>query len=339
MIDVFKTLGQQGLDINDLKTEIEDIVRLAIISIQPLLATNYRTAIPWHDGKSRCFEVLGFDILIDKRGRPWVLEVNWAPALATGSPFDLSLKTSVVKGALKIVNINPNFKATVKSGRLAMSQSQTQRTTVVYDPTQEMERAKETQYHLIYPLDQSHPRFETMERAVNASRKATVGGSVRQTRALAAPKEAPPKSPPAPSFKRVIPKFQPIRASSQLTIEPRLLAPRPKPKPPCAQSIIVQTIAPVRLTSRTGENLPLFVQCADLPPVAIAPAEEFERLKILGQRTTNARMLEIPEMLDRWVHNPPGSPRREPDPRPLIITPGSMMLRPAPMGFHISIRT
>jgi tubulin polyglutamylase TTLL6/13 len=340
LTSVFRTLSQQGLDIDNLKTEIEDIVRLAIISIQPLLATNYRTAIPWHDGKSRCFEVLGFDILIDKHGRPWLLEVNWAPSLATGSPFDTSLKTSVVKSALEIVNITPDFKRVVKSRRTPVSKS---RETIAFDPTQELERAKETQYRLIYPIEKSHPKFEITERAFAASRKAVVGAAIRKTRTKVTATETAPKTPPGASFKPVIPKFQPIRSSSQISIGPRLLASKRKKDGPFGQPAVGQNFVPVRMAPRAGHNLPVFVQCAGMAPVPIPPAEEFERLRILGQRTTTAKKLGIADFLERWVYNPPPSPRGEFEVRPLVVgqalAQGSLMLRPSSMTLHMSMRS
>jgi hypothetical protein len=183
MSSVFRVMAESGVDVPGLKSQIENIIRLTVISIQPLLATNYRTAIPWHDGKSRCFEVLGFDILIDKKAIPWLLEVNWAPSLASGSPFDIAIKSSVVKGALNIVNINPNFKRIVNNRRRSLSQARD--TPQVFNINEELERAKTTNYHLIYPLEESHPLFEQTELALTESKTSTVGAGVTPARARA----------------------------------------------------------------------------------------------------------------------------------------------------------
>jgi hypothetical protein len=186
MTAIFRALSENGVDVDALRAKIEDIVRLTVISVQPLLATNYRTAVPWHDGKSRCFEVLGFDILIDKRANPWLLEVNWAPSLATGSPFDVMIKRSVVTGALKIVNMRPNFKRVILNRRKILSQQR--EATVpgaVFDVSEELEMAEATQYRLIYPISRDHPGFEGSELAMTESKISTVGAAVQPARARA----------------------------------------------------------------------------------------------------------------------------------------------------------
>jgi tubulin polyglutamylase TTLL5 len=43
--------------------------------------------------RSNCFEVFGFDILIDSDLKPWILEVNLNPSFATDSPLDFKIKS------------------------------------------------------------------------------------------------------------------------------------------------------------------------------------------------------------------------------------------------------
>lgn len=42
--------------------------------------------------KGNCFEMLGFDVMIDTDLKPWLLEVNLSPSLACDSPIDLKIK-------------------------------------------------------------------------------------------------------------------------------------------------------------------------------------------------------------------------------------------------------
>jgi tubulin polyglutamylase TTLL6/13 len=35
-----------------------------------------------------CFELLGFDVILDSNLKPFLLEVNHAPSFATDSPLD-----------------------------------------------------------------------------------------------------------------------------------------------------------------------------------------------------------------------------------------------------------
>lgn len=36
-----------------------------------------------------CFEILGFDILVDEKLNPWLIEVNHTPSFTCGSPLDM----------------------------------------------------------------------------------------------------------------------------------------------------------------------------------------------------------------------------------------------------------
>jgi len=45
---------------------------------------------------SNCFEILGFDVLIDEKFKPWLIEINHAPSFATDTPFDFKIKKDVI---------------------------------------------------------------------------------------------------------------------------------------------------------------------------------------------------------------------------------------------------
>lgn len=45
---------------------------------------------------SPCFEILGFDVLIDEKLKPWLVEVNHAPSFATDTPIDFKIKKDVI---------------------------------------------------------------------------------------------------------------------------------------------------------------------------------------------------------------------------------------------------
>jgi tubulin polyglutamylase TTLL4 len=53
--------------------------------------------------KSTCFEVYGFDILIDSKLKPWLLEVNVSPSLSSSSPMDKQIKTLLLSDSLYLV--------------------------------------------------------------------------------------------------------------------------------------------------------------------------------------------------------------------------------------------
>jgi len=51
-----------------------------------------------------CFQVLGFDVMIDKKFKPWLIEVNQSPSFATDSPLDYMTKKAVLADAFKMLN-------------------------------------------------------------------------------------------------------------------------------------------------------------------------------------------------------------------------------------------
>lgn len=53
-----------------------------------------------------CFELMGFDILLDEKFKPFVLEVNHAPSFNTDTELDLKVKTEVIRSTLDILSLD-----------------------------------------------------------------------------------------------------------------------------------------------------------------------------------------------------------------------------------------
>ena len=71
---------EQGHDFDAIWQQIEELVVMSLLAVQPLLQLNYRTAFPATNDGFSCFEVLGYDVLLDEKCRPWLLEVCSVPA-------------------------------------------------------------------------------------------------------------------------------------------------------------------------------------------------------------------------------------------------------------------
>ena len=60
-----------------------------------------------------CFELLGFDVLLDAKLKPFLLEVNHTPSFTTDTPLDRKIKKNAIKDALMLMKINPETKAEI----------------------------------------------------------------------------------------------------------------------------------------------------------------------------------------------------------------------------------
>jgi tubulin polyglutamylase TTLL4 len=56
--------------------------------------------------RNACFEIYGFDVIIDAKLRPWLLEVNVAPSLSSSSPYDKQVKTLLLCDTLHLVGFH-----------------------------------------------------------------------------------------------------------------------------------------------------------------------------------------------------------------------------------------
>lgn len=70
--------------------QVKDIILKTLISVEPHIFKNLsKLSTP----RNSCFELLGIDVLIDQKFKPWLLEVNVFPSLSSSSMFDKNIKT------------------------------------------------------------------------------------------------------------------------------------------------------------------------------------------------------------------------------------------------------
>ena len=105
LASVYEYLQAEGFDVNRLKAEIEEIIMKTLTAVQPYLAHLYKSCQPDELSNSMCFEVLGFDVILDSKLKPWVLEVNHSPSFSTDSPLDWKVKKKIIRDALTLVNV------------------------------------------------------------------------------------------------------------------------------------------------------------------------------------------------------------------------------------------
>ncbi|XP_042319302.1 tubulin polyglutamylase TTLL7 isoform X5 [Sceloporus undulatus] len=105
-------LQTNHLDVSKFWNDISELVVKTIIVAEPHVLHAYRMCRPGQSpgSDSVCFEVLGFDILLDRKLKPWLLEINRAPSFGTDQKIDYDVKKGVLMNALKLLNIRTSDK-------------------------------------------------------------------------------------------------------------------------------------------------------------------------------------------------------------------------------------
>ncbi len=74
--------------------EIQMIVLKSLLAVQHVMIND-----------KHCFELYGYDVIIDEELKPWLLEVNASPSLSANTREDYLMKTEMLHGMLDIVDM------------------------------------------------------------------------------------------------------------------------------------------------------------------------------------------------------------------------------------------
>ena len=77
---------------------IQQIIIRSLLAVQSVVTQD-----------KHCFEIYGYDILLDRQLKPWLIEVNASPSLQTDSADDYKLKSNMVQDALTLVDVENRY--------------------------------------------------------------------------------------------------------------------------------------------------------------------------------------------------------------------------------------
>lgn len=81
---LWKRLASQGVSVESLWKAIIDVVLRSLVCVEDL--------IPYQPNS---FELFGYDILVDDKRQPWLLEVNASPSMARENSLDEKVRKSL----------------------------------------------------------------------------------------------------------------------------------------------------------------------------------------------------------------------------------------------------
>ncbi|XP_041370181.1 tubulin polyglutamylase ttll6-like isoform X2 [Gigantopelta aegis] len=320
---VNKYLQDKGFNVEKMWSDIDDVIVKTCISAHSVLKHNYRTCFPNHVKGSACFEILGIDILLDKKMRPYILEVNHSPSFATDADLDRDIKGTLIWDTLNLVNFGAcdrrrcideerrrikdrlMGKYSKKETKEEFEQAQSQ----FLEQQERYENSHMGNFRRIYPM----PGFEKYEKFFHTSGtlfQETAAFRARTEMARQQREELSRKKEKSESLKQGRKKDGLLRPESPNSRKRRALS---------------RTCLPSRMFNgtRTNHESPINEEPIDTTkPVDIREEEELERISGLLQRDNLVRGLGIVEHVYRLLHCTPGTMGSgRPDPRTIPPAP------------------
>jgi len=110
--------ASHSLDYGVMMERIKDLIVKTLIAVEPPIVSLCHQGANFQGGSSAqalrglgpnqtCFEIYGFDVLVDENLTPWLLEVNILPSLSSSSPLDKRIKTRLIAETLTLVGFRP----------------------------------------------------------------------------------------------------------------------------------------------------------------------------------------------------------------------------------------
>ena len=98
-----KHLEQIDIDMDLFWSRIFDIIIKSFLSAEnTLYNTNKKVCV--HN--TNCYEVYGFDIMIDENMKPWLIEINLSPSLACDSQLDMKIKSQLLADTMNLIGVH-----------------------------------------------------------------------------------------------------------------------------------------------------------------------------------------------------------------------------------------
>ncbi len=89
---IWEYIRQRGGNPEEIFKQIKNLVNKTIVSVHPMLKHIYNSVQSEDYTGLMCFDILGFDFILDNNLKSYVLEVNHAPSMNLDTPLDREVK-------------------------------------------------------------------------------------------------------------------------------------------------------------------------------------------------------------------------------------------------------
>ena len=103
---VWNHFEKQNIDQKSIWNNIKRSVVKTICGIQPILKQIYKSSQPDDFTGGMCFQLLGLDVLLTRRLKVKILEVNHAPSFNSDTPYDFKLKSELFRNMFELLQCN-----------------------------------------------------------------------------------------------------------------------------------------------------------------------------------------------------------------------------------------
>jgi len=80
--------------------DIYDVILKSLIAGEKHIVNALWRSVPhW----SNCFELFGYDIMLDEKIKPWLMEINLSPSLTCDTNLDFIIKSTVLVNLFNMI--------------------------------------------------------------------------------------------------------------------------------------------------------------------------------------------------------------------------------------------
>uniref|UniRef100_A0A7S4KSZ3 Tubulin--tyrosine ligase-like protein 5 n=1 Tax=Guillardia theta TaxID=55529 RepID=A0A7S4KSZ3_GUITH len=95
-------LEERGVDTKSVFEQVEDLIVKTLLAVEGRINSKLQQLVPY---RNNCYELFGFDVMLDASLHPWLIEVNTSPSLAADSQLDKRIKNGMVVDMFNMLGI------------------------------------------------------------------------------------------------------------------------------------------------------------------------------------------------------------------------------------------